>query len=320
MVVGLKPMVEMDLIEVGRYKFFPEFVSLGAQEGNLYPGERGDQRLSDTVGTAACKGVGRFHFAQGCRDPEQPMRIAAHEPKSIYEHRPLGGERMDKIRKLLALHHAMALKARDGVIAQRERPLFNAGKPAIKAREVKRSVCSRLSTRITGRGVLSCVPPRSARTGTAECGTGAAFVCHFSGDAMRLRCLLIGGLSRGHLLWRVLVMQPTEDRFRFDSTMRWQSVPRPCSRPLDGSLLIIIRTVRRDPWSQTHMRPALVVMAHPLFQHHSQMTFTERNQEVQTFTPDRSHQPFAVGVALRRPNRRPRHPEAERLQFAIQAA
>src|SRR5271157_12924 len=44
---------------------------------------------------------------------------------------------------------------------------------------------------------------------------------------------------------------------------------------------------------------------------YSQITFTERNQEVQTFTSDRSHQPFAVGVALRRPNRRPQHPDAE---------
>ena len=34
-VVGLKPMVEMNLIEVGRNKFLSQFVSLTAQEGNL---------------------------------------------------------------------------------------------------------------------------------------------------------------------------------------------------------------------------------------------------------------------------------------------
>src|SRR5580704_5774456 len=123
-------------------------------------------------------------------------------------------------------------------------------------REKSNGFCSRVSTRITGRGVLSCVPPRSARTGTAGCGTGAAFVCQFNGDAMRLRCLLIGAISRDHLLQRVLVMQPTEDRFRFDSTMRWQSVPSPCSRPLDGPLLII-SVVGRDSGSQAHMGSAL---------------------------------------------------------------
>ena len=67
------------------------------------------------------------------------------------------------------------------------------------------------------------------------------------------------------------------------------------------------------------MRSASVVMAHPLSQHRSQMTFTERNQKVQTLAPDRSHQPFAVGVGLRRPNRRPQHSEAERCQLSIQA-
>ena len=34
-VVALKPMVEMDLIEVGRNQFLAEFVRLAAEEGNL---------------------------------------------------------------------------------------------------------------------------------------------------------------------------------------------------------------------------------------------------------------------------------------------
>ena len=76
-------------------------------------------------------------------------------------------------------------------------------------------------------------------------------------------------------------MQPTEDRLRPDSTMRWQSVAYPCSRPLDGPLLIISLD-RRESRPQAHVGPALVVMTYPLFQHQSQMTFTERNQKVQT--------------------------------------
>ena len=67
------------------------------------------------------------------------------------------------------------------------------------------------------------------------------------------------------------------------------------------------------------MWAAFVVMANPLFQHYSQMTLTEGNQEVQTLAPDRSHQPFAVGVGLRRPNRRPQYPETKSFQFPIQA-
>ena len=66
------------------------------------------------------------------------MRIAAHESKPIDKHGPLSREGMDKIRKVLALHHAMVLKTRDGVISQLERPFFDAGKPAFKAREIER--------------------------------------------------------------------------------------------------------------------------------------------------------------------------------------
>ena len=56
-VVALKPMVEMDLIKVGRNKFFPEFVGLAAQEGNLQAGEHGNQRLGDPIRTAANTGM-----------------------------------------------------------------------------------------------------------------------------------------------------------------------------------------------------------------------------------------------------------------------
>src|SRR5260370_25927482 len=97
-------------------------------------------------------------------------------------------------------------------------------------------------------------------------------------------------------------------------------MPAPSSQPLDGPLFIIIRITRRDPWPQAHVGSALVVMVNPFFQHHSQMTFTERNQEVQTFAPERSYEPFAIGIGLRCPNRRPQHSDAERLKFPIQAA
>jgi len=113
-------------------------------------------------------------------------------------------------------------------------------------------------------------------------------------------------------------MQSAKDRPGPDFTILRQSVPTSSSQPLDGSLLIIIRSIRRDSWPQAQVRAALVVMTNPLLQHHSQMIFTERNQKVQTLAPERSHQPFAIGVGLRRPNWRPQHSKTERLQFPIQ--
>src|SRR6266852_9801242 len=53
------------------------------------------------------------------------------------------------------------------------------------------SLCSRVSTSTVGRGVLSCVPPRSASTGMAGCATGAAAMCQSSGDLIRLVRLLM---------------------------------------------------------------------------------------------------------------------------------
>src|ERR1017187_2791266 len=55
--------------------------------------------------------------------------------------------------------------------------------------------CSRVSMMATGRGVRSCVPPRSASTGSGGCGTGVACVRHSSGDGVtgRLRAICISG-------------------------------------------------------------------------------------------------------------------------------
>src|SRR6266849_1614139 len=53
-------------------------------------------------------------------------------------------------------------------------------------REKSNGFCSRVSTRRTGRGVLSWVPPRSARTGIAGGGTGAAVICHARGEVINV--------------------------------------------------------------------------------------------------------------------------------------
>jgi len=82
------------------------------------------------------------------------MRISVRAPKSIDKHGPLSREGMDQIGKIFGLDHTVILKTRDGVISQLERPFFDSSKPASK-REKSNGFCSRVSTRITGRGVLS---------------------------------------------------------------------------------------------------------------------------------------------------------------------
>src|SRR6516162_2611236 len=65
--------------------------------------------------------------------------------------------------------------------ARRSTPLNQPSK-----REKLNGFCSRVSTTRTGRGVLSCVPPRSARTGTAGGETGFALRNQSSGEAIRV--------------------------------------------------------------------------------------------------------------------------------------
>src|SRR5713226_5255842 len=63
-------------------------------------------------------------------------------------------------------------------------------------REKSKGVCSRVSTRMTGGGVLSCVPPRSANTGIAGCGRVAAVSCHSRGERIKVRRVFIAFLLR----------------------------------------------------------------------------------------------------------------------------
>lgn len=110
-------------------------------------------------------------------------------------------------------------------------------------------------------------------------------------------------------------MESAEDGLDRDLILLGPLMTTSRSQAFDGLLLI---TIRRDSRSQTHVWAALVVMANPLSQYHSQMPLAEWNQEVQTLAPERSHQPFAVRIRLGSPNWRPQHSEAECFQFPIQ--
>jgi hypothetical protein len=99
-------------------------------------------------------------------------------------------------------------------------------------------------TRITGRGVFSCVPPNSARTGIAGCGTGTA--CPpVRARSNQVRCFLIGVASGGFLLHGVLVVESAKDRLGLHCTPGWKSMPLSHLQPREGPLLTI--GSHRDP-------------------------------------------------------------------------
>lgn len=43
MVVGFQPVIQVNLVEIGRHEFLSEFMSLAAQDWNLKPGQHSNQ-------------------------------------------------------------------------------------------------------------------------------------------------------------------------------------------------------------------------------------------------------------------------------------
>src|SRR5665213_1042347 len=66
------------------------------------------------------------------------------------------------------------------------------------------------------------------------------------------------------------------------------------------------------------MVSSTIVVANPLTEYFLQITFTEWDQEVQAFSPNRPDQPFAECVRFRRSNRRLQNTDAKALQRRVQ--
>ena len=104
---------------------------------------------------------------------------------------------------------------------------------ASRATVINVGFCSRVSTRITGREVLSCVPPRSARTGIAGCGTpyGLRLPVQWRSNQRAMvphRRLPLGGffLQRALLVPRMALAVPrVGDRWRLRVFNLW--IPSP---------------------------------------------------------------------------------------------
>jgi hypothetical protein len=73
---------------------------------------------------------------------KKPMGVAGHPPKTRHEYGSLGGQGMDQICQVLALHHARIFQPGNGIIAEFERPFFDSGEPSCEARTVQRVLLS----------------------------------------------------------------------------------------------------------------------------------------------------------------------------------
>ena len=137
---------------------------------------------------------------------------------------------MDQIGQVLAFHHTQVFQARHSVVAEL-RGSFSTAENQPSKREKSKGYCSRVSTMMLARGVLSCVPPRSAKTGIKGGATGASAKCQVSGDFISVgaRLFIISSLGCS-LLPGILVMKPAEngtgDYFGF---LRRAVAPHPTS-------------------------------------------------------------------------------------------
>ena len=93
-IVGFQSVVEMNLVEIGGYQFFSQFMSFTAQERHLHPGQHGNQRLSDSVRVHARVGIRGFDLAQRARNQKQAMRVLRHLPETCDKDATVGRARV----------------------------------------------------------------------------------------------------------------------------------------------------------------------------------------------------------------------------------
>src|SRR5258707_351647 len=104
--------------------------------------------------------------------------------------------------------------------------------------------------------------------------------------------------SRCNVFEPVFMVQSAENIFRSYPAIGWQLMPMDAwARPRSTTRI-------RDSGSQARMWSSLIVVGNPLPQDDPKMLLAQRDHVIQAFTADRSHQPFTVGIGLRRLHRR----------------
>ena len=71
--VGFEPVVEVNLIQIGRNNFFTKFMRFDAQKWDAEPRQRGDQGLRDLIRACRAVFVARFHLAQRGGDDQEAV-------------------------------------------------------------------------------------------------------------------------------------------------------------------------------------------------------------------------------------------------------
>jgi hypothetical protein len=91
------------------------------------------------------------------------------------------------------------------------------------------------------------------------------------------------------------MVEPAENILRSYPAVGWQLMPMDAwARPRSTTRI-------RNAGSQAGMGSSLIVVGNPLPQDRPQMLLAQRDHVIQAFPADRSYQPFAVSIGLRRP-------------------
>src|SRR4030095_2116250 len=103
----------------------------------------------------------------------------------------------------------------------------------------------------------------------------------------------VDATSHSNFFEPIFMVQPAENISRSYPAIAWQLMamdaparPRPAARI-------------RNSWSQARMGSSLIAVSNPLPQDRPKMLLAQRDDVIQAFTADRSHQPFTVRIGLR---------------------
>src|SRR4029077_3189184 len=114
------------------------------------------------------------------------------------------------------------------------------------------------------------------------------------------------GTASGYILFQlVFMMQTAQDVLNCDPTIPRQSMSRMQLRKASRWRRL------RGSWTQARMWASFIIVSHPGPQDSTELSFVERDHEIQALSSYRSHQSFTVGIRLRCPDRRTQYSESE---------
>ena len=101
------------------------------------------------------------------------------------------------------------------------------------------------------------------------------------------------------------MMQTAQDVLNCDPTIPRQSMSRMQLRKASRWRRL------RSSWTQARMWASFIIVSHPGPQGSTELSFVERDHEIQALSSYRSHQSFTIGIRLRFSDRRTQYSESE---------